>query len=39
MSFPDERFFHEWAQCPEYQEIATDRKSGSNRVALLAKGF
>lgn len=39
MSFPDEHAFQEWAQSPEYQEISIDRKSGSDGVVLLAKGF
>ncbi|MCE3602992.1 DUF1330 domain-containing protein [Massilia sp. P8910] len=39
MSFPDEGSFHEWAQSPEYQEIAIDRKSGSDGVVLLAQGL
>ena len=39
LSFPDEASFWEWAQSPEYQEIARDRHAGSTAVVLLAKGF
>jgi uncharacterized protein (DUF1330 family) len=39
MSFPDEHSFQEWAQSPEYKEIAIDRKAGSAGVVLLAKGL
>ncbi|HYL39466.1 MAG TPA: DUF1330 domain-containing protein [Bryobacteraceae bacterium] len=39
MSFPDEAAFREWAESPDYQEIAKDRKAGSNAVVLLVKGF
>jgi len=39
MSFPDEPSFREWAESPEYQEIAKDRKAGSSAVILLVKGL
>jgi uncharacterized protein (DUF1330 family) len=39
LSFPDERAFHEWAESPEYVEIAKDRKAGSEAVVLLVKGI
>jgi uncharacterized protein (DUF1330 family) len=39
LSFPDEKAFHEWAESPEYQEIARDRKAGSDAVILLVKGI
>jgi uncharacterized protein (DUF1330 family) len=39
LSFPDETAFREWAESPEYQEIAKDRKAGSEAVILLVKGF
>lgn len=38
LSFPDEEAFREWAESPEYQEIAKDRKAGSEAVVLLVKG-
>ena len=37
--FPDEPAFREWAESPEYQEIAKDRKAGSSSVVLLVKGI
>lgn len=39
LSFPDEASFHEWAESPDYQEIAKDRKAGSTAVILLVKGI
>ena len=39
MSFPDEAAFWEWANSPDYREIAKDRHAGSTAVVLLAKGF
>jgi len=39
MSFPDNESFREWADSPEYQEIAVDRKAGSNGVVLLMQGL
>ncbi len=38
LSFPDEAAFREWAESPEYLEIAKDRKAGSDAVVLLVKG-
>ena len=38
LEFPDEPAFREWAESPEYQEIAKDRLAGSNAVILLVKG-
>ena len=39
MSFPDEAAFREWADSPAYQEIAKDRKAGSEAVVLLVQGI
>lgn len=39
LEFPDEPSFREWAESPEYLEIAKDRKAGSDAVILLIKGF
>ncbi len=39
LEFPDEPSFREWAESPEYVEIAKDRKAGSDAVILLIKGF
>jgi uncharacterized protein (DUF1330 family) len=39
LEFPDESAFREWAESPEYTEIAKDRHAGSNAVVLLVKGF
>ena len=39
MSFPDEAAFFQWAQSPEYQEIAKDRHAGATTVSLLVKGL
>jgi uncharacterized protein (DUF1330 family) len=39
MSFPDKEAFEEWAFSPAYQEIAKDRKAGSEGVVLLVKSF
>ena len=39
MKFPDKESFEEWAFSPAYQEIAKDRKAGSEGVFLLVKGF
>ena len=36
---PDEAAFKEWVDSPEYQEIAKDRKAGSEAVVLLVKGI
>ena len=39
LSFPDAAEFQAWAQSPEYEAIARDRKAGSSAVILLVKGF
>jgi uncharacterized protein (DUF1330 family) len=39
LEFPDEPSFREWAESPEYLEIAKDRKAGSDAVILLVTGF
>jgi uncharacterized protein (DUF1330 family) len=39
LSFPDEAAFREWADSPDYQEIAKDRKAGSTAVVLLVRGI
>jgi uncharacterized protein (DUF1330 family) len=31
--------FREWAESPEYLEIAKDRKAGANSVIVLVKGI
>ncbi|HRD26766.1 MAG TPA: DUF1330 domain-containing protein [Caulobacter sp.] len=38
MSFPDEAAFRAWADSPAYQEIAKDRRAGSDGVVLLVRG-
>ncbi|HLW51596.1 MAG TPA: DUF1330 domain-containing protein [Candidatus Angelobacter sp.] len=38
LAFPDEPSFREWAESPEYTEIAKDRKAGANAVVLLVNG-
>ncbi len=39
LSFPDEQSFRDWADSPEYREIAKDRLAGSDAVVLLVRGF
>jgi len=39
LEFPDEPAFREWAESPEYLEIAKDRKAGSDAVVLLVKAI
>jgi uncharacterized protein (DUF1330 family) len=39
MKFPDKESFEAWAYSPEYQEIAGDRKAGSDGVFLLVRSF
>jgi len=39
LSFPDEKAFRDWAESPEYVEIAKDRKAGSEAVVLLVNGI
>jgi uncharacterized protein (DUF1330 family) len=39
LSFADEAAFRAWAESPEYQEIAKDRKAGADAIVLLVKGF
>jgi uncharacterized protein (DUF1330 family) len=39
LSFPDEAAFQEWAESPEYLEIAKDRKAGSDAVIPQVKGI
>ena len=39
LSFRDEAAFRAWAESPEYEEIARDRKAGSSTVVLLVRGF
>jgi uncharacterized protein (DUF1330 family) len=38
LAFPDEPSFVEWAESPDYREIAKDRHAGSTAVVLLVKG-
>ncbi|HEX5380055.1 MAG TPA: DUF1330 domain-containing protein [Phenylobacterium sp.] len=37
MSFPDEAAFRDWADSPDYREIAKDRLAGSDAVVLLVR--
>jgi uncharacterized protein (DUF1330 family) len=39
VSFPDEASFREWAESPDYLEIAEDRKAGAKSVIVLVKGI
>ena len=39
MSFPDEAAFWEWAESPDYKEIAKDRHAGATTVSLLVRGI
>jgi uncharacterized protein (DUF1330 family) len=39
VSFPDEASFRDWAESPDYLEIAKDRKAGAKSVIVLAKGI
>jgi uncharacterized protein (DUF1330 family) len=39
LSFPDTQAFRDWADSPEYQRIAVDRKAGSAGVVLLVQGI
>ena len=39
LSFPDAAAFEAWSSSPEYEEIARDRKAGSDGVVLLVRGF
>ena len=39
LEFPDEPAFREWAESPEYVEIAKNRKAGSDALVLLVKGI
>ncbi|MGA8144090.1 MAG: DUF1330 domain-containing protein [Candidatus Acidiferrales bacterium] len=39
ISFPDEAAFREFAESPEYEEIANDRRAGSQGVVLLVQGI
>jgi len=39
LEFPDTAAFREWAESPEYLEIARDRHAGSDAVILLVKGI
>ncbi|MFF1505672.1 DUF1330 domain-containing protein [Streptomyces sp. NPDC058316] len=38
LPFPDIASFREWADSPDYQEIAVDRKAGSDGVVLAVNG-
>ena len=38
VSFPNEASFRDWAESPEYLEIAKDRKAGAKSVIMLVKG-
>ena len=39
LSFPDEAAYREFAESPAYEEIARDRKAGSDAVVLLVRGI
>jgi len=39
LSFPDEASFRDWADSPEYQEIAKDRKAGARSVIVMVRGL
>ena len=39
MAFPDEAACRAWADSPEYQAIARDRKAGADALVLLFKGL
>jgi uncharacterized protein (DUF1330 family) len=39
VSFPDEASFRDWAESPDYLEIAKDRKAGAKSVIVLVKGI
>jgi uncharacterized protein (DUF1330 family) len=38
LSFPDEASFREWAEAPDYLEIAKDRIAGAKSVIVLVRG-
>jgi uncharacterized protein (DUF1330 family) len=39
LSFPDEASFRDWAESPEYQEIAKDRKAAARSVIVMVHGI
>ena len=39
LSFPDEASFRDWAESPEYQEIAKDRKAAARSVIVMVRGM
>jgi uncharacterized protein (DUF1330 family) len=39
IAFEDEASLQAWARSPAYEDIARDRKAGSNGVVLLVKGL
>jgi uncharacterized protein (DUF1330 family) len=39
MAFPDREAFQAWADSPEYQEIAKDRRAGADTVTVLIRGL
>jgi len=39
LSFPDEASFREWAESPDYLEIAKERKVAAKSVIVLVKGI
>jgi uncharacterized protein (DUF1330 family) len=39
VSFPNEASFRDWAESPDYLEIAKDRKAGAKSVIVLVKGI
>ncbi len=38
LAFPEESAYRAWADSPEYQEIAKDRRAGAEGVVLLLNG-
>ena len=39
LSFPNEGSFRDWAESPEYQEIAKDRKAAARSVIVMEHGI
>jgi uncharacterized protein (DUF1330 family) len=39
LSFPDAGSLREWAESPEYLEIAQDRKAGAKSVIVMVQGI
>src|SRR5271155_3166474 len=39
LSFPDEASLREWAESPEYLQIAKDRKAGAKSLIVMVQGI